>query len=110
MQGAAVYDDQDEDPFADGATGEPIGPGLMETAVRSQLSRWQISAERDPFAASVLDMARALDDPGLSATPRSMLQAQFRMTMQELIKAAPVEQAHDGIDDVRAQREKRRGA
>lgn len=89
----------------------PSGPASpMADAVRAQLELWRIDPATDPLAASALDMARTLDDPKTSATPRSMLHAQFRQTMQELIKAAPVAQTHDGIDEVKRQRETRRQA
>ena len=82
----------------------------MESALLSQLSSWGIDPATDPLAASALDMARTLDDPSVSATPRSMLHAQFRQTIQELSKAAPVEQTNDGIDEVQRKREARRSA
>jgi hypothetical protein len=78
------------------------------TAVESDLERWGLAGTA--LAASALDMARILDDPATNPTPRSMLHAQLRMTLTELAKLAPEEDANDGIDEVKRKRDERRGA
>lgn len=77
-------------------------------AVAADLERWGLAGTA--LAASALDLARALDDPEVKATPRSMLHAQLRMTLVELKKLAPEEDEADGIDELAKRRDERRGA
>jgi hypothetical protein len=80
----------------------------IEEAVRADLDRWGLT--NIALAASALDMAETLDNPEVNPTPRSMLHAQLRMTLTELAKLAPEEDANDGIDEVKRKRDERRGA
>lgn len=82
--------------------------GSIEKSVLADLERWGLT--HTALAASALDMARTLDDPETKPTPRSMLHAQLRMTLTELAKLAPPEEADDGIDELSKKRDARRGA
>jgi hypothetical protein len=85
-----------------------VGP--IEEALRADFERWGTELAGTALAASALDMARALDDPETKPTPRSMLHAQLRLTLVELEKLAPEEDAEDGIDEIARKRRERRGA
>jgi hypothetical protein len=80
----------------------------IEEAVQADVERWGLGGTA--LAASALDLARALDDPEVKPTPRSMLHAQLRMVLVELAKLAPEEEEVDGIDELARRRSERRGA
>lgn len=72
-------------------------------ALLKDFERWGPELAGTALAASALDMARTLDDPDTSPTPRSMLHAQLRLTLVELEKLAPEEENEDAV--TQAQRE-----
>jgi hypothetical protein len=62
---------------------------------------------RSAQAAAALALARELDDDN-SATSKSMCAKALNETMDRLRELAPPEQIKDGVDDISAQRAKRR--
>ncbi|MFI7643729.1 hypothetical protein [Nonomuraea sp. NPDC049400] len=86
-------------------------PGVLEQAILADLAKWRIS-EDSSLAASALDLARRLDVPDVRPAAASMLHAQLRMTLAELVKmAAPVEpeqEKKDPVDELASRREDRR--
>jgi hypothetical protein len=84
----------------------------MESAVLADLQRWPAEIAGTGLAELALDAARRLDDPNLTPTPASMLHAQLRATLVELetMAAAVGVPDADGIDDLKAKRDVRRGA
>lgn len=80
----------------------------IEESVLADLDRWDLAGTA--LAASALDMARALDDPDVNPTPRSMLHAQLRLTLVELEKLAPEQDSNDAVDEIAKKRRERRGA
>jgi hypothetical protein len=85
-----------------------VGP--IEEALRADFERWGPELAGTALAASALDMARALDDPETKPTPRSMLHAQFRLTLVELEKFAPEEEDEDAVTEAQRRWRERRGA
>lgn len=85
-----------------------IPRSVIEDAVADDVERWGLTGTA--LAASALDLARALDDQSVKATPRSMLHAQLRMVLVELAKLAPDAEDADGIDELATRRSERRGA
>lgn len=93
----------------DSATHGEISPSVnLAEAVAADLERWGLDGTA--LGASALDLARALNDPSVKPTPRSMLHAQLRMVLVELAKLAPEEEEADGIDELAGKRRERRGA
>lgn len=80
----------------------------IEEAVSADLDRWNLSGTA--LGASALDLARALDDPDVKPTPRSMLHAQLRMVLVELAKVAPDEDEDDEVTEAQRRWRERRGA
>lgn len=62
------------------------------------------------LAAAALAMARELDDPGNSATSKSMCAGKLIVALGELRDLLPPEQKRDGVDDLSERRSKRRKA
>lgn len=60
------------------------------------------------IAATALVMADQLDDPGTSATSKSMCAKALREAMDRLRDLTPPKPAGDSIDDLAKQREQRR--
>lgn len=85
-------------------------PTPLQDALRRDLAAWGPKVAGSSLAAAALNLALTLDDPKVNATPRSMLHAQYRATMLELMKLAPEEATNDGIDELGAKRNERRGA
>lgn len=82
--------------------------GGLVAAVRADLARWSIPSE-SALAASALDLAVRLSVPDIRPAAAAMLHAQLRATLGELAKVAvPEQKAADPVDQVNAQREKRR--
>lgn len=85
--------------------------GVLERAVLADLAKWQID-ENSSLAASALDLARRLDVADVRPAAASMLHAQLRMTLAELVKAAdpvaPAEQPKDPVDELASRRQDRR--
>jgi len=81
--------------------------GPVTLAVRRDLRRLPPAERASALAASALTLARLLDNP-VSGDPDKRLGAaaqaarELRVTMTELLKAAP--KARSGIDDLRARR------
>lgn len=85
--------------------------GALERAVLADLARWRID-EDSSLAASALDLAKRLDVVDVRPAAASMLHAQLRMTLAELVKlAAPVEtepEKKDPVDELASRRSDRR--
>ncbi|MCW2767916.1 MAG: hypothetical protein JWO11_3875 [Nocardioides sp.] len=80
----------------------------LVAAVRADLKRWAIPAE-SAMAASALDLAERLSADDIRPAAAAMLHAQLRATLAELGKVAvPEERPGDPVDELNAQREKRR--
>lgn len=80
----------------------------LVAAVHADLTRWSIPAD-SAMAASALDLAVRLDAEGIRPAAAAMLHAQLRATLGELAKVAQLEErAGDPVDEINAQREKRR--
>jgi hypothetical protein len=59
----------------------------------------------DPvLAAQALELARLLDDPGNSATSKSMANKELRETMAEIRALSPPKEAPDGVTDINERR------
>ncbi|WP_405149454.1 hypothetical protein OG589_14585 [Sphaerisporangium sp. NBC_01403] len=80
----------------------------LVAAVRADLNRWSIPAD-SAMAASALDLAERLGVDDIRPAAAAMLHAQLRATLGELAKVATLEEkAGDPVDEINAQREKRR--
>lgn len=60
------------------------------------------------LAALALELASQLDDPGNSATAKSMCAGQLRDTMDRLRELTPKQAEKDGLDELAARRAGRR--
>lgn len=60
------------------------------------------------FAATALALAAELDDPGNSATSKSMCARALVETLDRLSELAPAKAEGDELDDLTARRERRR--
>jgi hypothetical protein len=60
------------------------------------------------LAASARVLAAQLDDPGVSATAKSMVARALFETMNRLAELAPPEVRHDRLDELRVRRTQRR--
>ncbi len=65
---------------------------------------------RGPLAATALALAGQIDDPGNSATSKSMCARSLLDTLDQLRALAPPEQEDDSLDDLAARRAARRTA
>lgn len=92
----------------DSVTHGEMSRSVLVEAVAADLARWGL--EGTALGAAALDLARALDDPGVKPTPRSMLHAQLRMTLESLAKLAPEEDEGDVLDELAKRRDERRSA
>lgn len=86
-------------------------PGAIEQAVLADLAKWRID-ENTSLAASALDLARRLEAAEVRPAAASMLHAQLRMTLTELVKlanpVAPEQEKKDPVDELASRREDRR--
>jgi hypothetical protein len=71
------------------------------------LAKRDASLARSALAASCLVLAAQLDDPGNSATSKSMCARALREAMDRLRELAPPESVEDRLDDLGARRAKR---
>lgn len=62
------------------------------------------------LAASALALARELDDDSNSATSKSMCARALKETLDRLRELAPPKREADGVDELKAERERRRAA
>jgi hypothetical protein len=62
------------------------------------------------LAATARALARELDDPGNSATSKSMCARALAETLDRLLALAPPKKEADKLDELNARRAKRRGA
>lgn len=86
--------------------------GTVVEAVREELGaldRSKAGAAGSAMAAAALVLAAELDDPTNSATSKSMCSKELRELMGRLHELAPSEPAKDGVDELRARRERRVG-
>lgn len=92
-------------------TQRDIEPGVLERAVLADLAKWRID-ENSSLAAGALDLAWRLDEADVRPAAASMLHAQLRMTLAELVKVAepvaPAGQPKDPVDELASRREDRR--
>lgn len=89
-------------------TNQDDGDNQLLEAVRADLRRWAIPAD-SAMAASALDLAERLGAVDIRPAAAAMLHAQLRATLAELAKvASPEEKPGDPVDQISAQREKRR--
>lgn len=65
---------------------------------------------RGPLAATALALAGQIDDPGNSATSKSMCARSLLDTLDQLRALAPPDQEDDSLDDLAARRAARRTA
>lgn len=84
--------------------------GPLVQAVTADLERWGLEVQSTALAASALDLARRLDEPGIRPAAASMLHAQLRATLADLAKLAPAAPVQDGVTDLAAERMARRKA
>lgn len=82
--------------------------GPVEEALRRELEGWGEPLASSALAVAALDAARHLDNPKVSAASASLIHGQYRQYLADLRKLAPQEEETDAIDEIRAQREKRR--
>ena len=83
------------------ANGAPTGTDRsVAAAVERDLARLPAVLAGSALAASALAMAREIDDPGNSATSKSMCQARLADALKELRALAPPEESHDRIDGI----------
>jgi hypothetical protein len=80
----------------------------LETAVLADLGRWGLADTS--LAAAALDVVERLADPELRPAAAAMLHQRLDGYLLELRTLAPPEVAHDDVDEVNEQREKRRRA
>lgn len=80
----------------------------LEAAVRDDLDRWGLT--NTSLAAAALDVVERLTDPELRPAAAAMLHQRLDGYLADLRKLAPSEVAHDDVDEVNEQREKRRRA
>lgn len=82
--------------------------GRLEAAVRADLDRWGMTDTS--LAAAALDVVDRLGAEDLRPAAAAMLHQRLDGYLADLRKLAPPEVAHDDIDEVNEQREKRRRA
>lgn len=96
-----------------GDDGSPRPEGfapLVVDAVRrdvAELERRLKGIKDSALAATALALAAEIDDPGNSATSKSMCARALTETLDRLRELAPAEAAGDKLDDLSARREKR---
>jgi hypothetical protein len=77
-------------------------------ALERELGLMGERASGSALAASALVLARQLDDPGVSATSKSMCARALRELLDRLRELAPEEDAGDRLDEIAARRASRR--
>lgn len=82
--------------------------GPLERALRAELEGYGADLANSALALAALDAARRLDAPKVSPAGASLLHGQYRQYLSDLRKLAPQEEETDAIDEIRAQRDKRR--
>lgn len=83
---------------------------MVVDAVRrdvAELERRLKGIKDSALAATALALAAEIDDPGNSATSKSMCARALTETLDRLVELAPVEAAGDQLDDLSLRREKR---
>lgn len=92
------------------ARSRPLVRRTVVAAVQDELKRM---AERSPeilgsaLAALAVALAREVDDPGNSATSKSMCAGRLIDAVDRLRAAVPAEVPADGLDDLAARRDRR---
>lgn len=79
----------------------------VSDAVLAELERLAVKHPElasSPLAMSVLAMAREIDDPGNSATSKSMCQARLVESLDRLRELIPTEEEGDALDELSARR------
>lgn len=76
-------------------------------AVERELKAMPAAVGRSAVAAAALAMAGEIDDPGNSATSKSMCSKELREAMTALRALAPAKRKSDQIDDLTKRRAKR---
>lgn len=93
-----------------GSRGSSRASGDVEKAVRSDLAEIALRDERlagSALAASAVALAREIDDPGNSATSKSMCAKALLETLDRLRSLAPQEEANDKLDELATRRSAR---
>jgi hypothetical protein len=101
--------EQAEELFPDGLRG--AGPAEVLEAVRGDVEALRRRAPEvadSGLAASAVALAREIEHPYNSATSKSMCAKALQDALRELRGLAPAEVKADGIDEINAQRERRR--
>ncbi|MDQ3432564.1 MAG: hypothetical protein M3467_10180 [Actinomycetota bacterium] len=78
-------------------------------AVQDELAAMGVDAIAPGQAAVAMALARQLDDPEAAPTSAAIVARELRATLIALHKQAPGGQEGDGIDELNARREARRG-
>jgi hypothetical protein len=81
--------------------------GAIEDAVRREIEALSGEETAPGLAAAALDLARRQDDAE-AATAAAVVARDLRSILLDLRKLAPVKSKGDAVDDITAQREKRR--
>jgi hypothetical protein len=93
---------------------EPLGGAGFTNVIEGALREVEAIRARDPeladsaLAASAVALAREIEHPYNSATSKSMCAREMRDTLDRLRELAPEEEREDAVDDLQAQRQKRR--
>ncbi|TDB88342.1 hypothetical protein E1264_11710 [Actinomadura sp. KC216] len=82
--------------------------GPVEAALHAELEGWGAEIVSSALAVSALDVARRLDQGKVSPASASLLHGQLRQYLSDLRELAPQKEETDTVDEIRAQREKRR--
>lgn len=84
--------------------------GDQKQAVQDQLTVWGPKVALSALAKLALGLAGRLDDEDTPATAYASIARELHSVLADLEKAAPVVAEVDPIDEIKAQRRKRRGA
>ena len=82
--------------------------GAVVTAVERDLKALGPDAKGSTLAATALALARELDQPGNSATSKSMCAKSMVEVMREVRALAPAKREADRLDELNARRQARR--
>ena len=81
--------------------------GDVARAMWCDLGRLPADLAGSVLAASALALAREIDDPGNSATSKSMCARALLDTVDRLLARAPADEERDGLDDLTSRRSNR---
>lgn len=81
----------------------------QKQAVQSQLDQWGPKVIGTALAALALGLAERLDDEECPATAYASIARELHSVLADLSALAPPAADADGVDEIRAARERRRG-